>query len=138
MLQNVYEYQNDGLVLICDDLNSRCGDSEDFISGVDCIPMRQVVDYKSNAYGDHLIQFLIDCNMCMLNGRNYICNDCTSISTKGHSVVDYCLVNHDNLQHEFNWYWNMYIQKYTRPFCNMLEGEYWYQIALSQRCSPYP
>ena len=99
LLQNVYAYQNDGVVFICGDLNSRCGDSEDFISGVDCIPMRQVVDYKSNAYGDRLIQFLIDCNMCMLNGGNYICNDFTSISTKGHSVVDYCLVSHDNLQH---------------------------------------
>ena len=36
--------------------------------------------------------------MCMLNGRNFINNDFTSISTKGCSVVDYCLVSHDNLQ----------------------------------------
>ena len=33
----------------------------------------------------------------MLNGRNFELNDFTSISVKGSSVVDYCLVGHDNL-----------------------------------------
>ena len=35
--------------------------------------------------------------MCILNGRNYVKNDYTSISTKGLAVVDYCLVSHDHL-----------------------------------------
>lgn len=35
--------------------------------------------------------------MCMLNGRNNVCNDFTSISSKGNSVVDYCFVSHDKL-----------------------------------------
>jgi len=98
LLENMYEYQNKGTAFICGDLNSRCGENEDFIAGVDSIPHRHVVDFKSNAYGDHLIQFLIDSNMCMLNGRNFVQNDFTSVSTKGCSVVDYCLLSHDNLQ----------------------------------------
>lgn len=35
--------------------------------------------------------------MCILNGRNSVCNDYTCITSLGYSVVDYCLVNHDEL-----------------------------------------
>ena len=35
--------------------------------------------------------------MCILNGRDFIKNDFTSVSVKGSAVVDYCLVNHENL-----------------------------------------
>ena len=35
--------------------------------------------------------------MCMLNGRNNVCNNFTSVSTKGNAVVDYCFVRHDKL-----------------------------------------
>ena len=35
--------------------------------------------------------------MCILNGRNCIKNDFTSVSVKGLSVVDYCLERHDAL-----------------------------------------
>ena len=33
----------------------------------------------------------------MLSGRNYIQNDFTSVSSKGCSVVDYCIASHDQL-----------------------------------------
>ena len=97
LLKSIYEYQSDGLIFLCGDLNSRCGDSDDFIAGVDEIPHRTVVDFISNKYGELLIDFLINCNFCILNGRNELRNDFTSISTKGCSVVDYCLVSHDAL-----------------------------------------
>ena len=67
---------------VCGDLNSCCGNQDDFITGVNVIKQRNIVEYKTNAYGDHLIQSLIDRNMCILNGRNYICNDYTSVSSK--------------------------------------------------------
>ncbi len=35
LLAGIYEYQNNGTVLICGDFNSRCGDIDDFITGVD-------------------------------------------------------------------------------------------------------
>ncbi len=58
---------------------------------------RNVVDFKTNKYGNILIDFLINANYCILNGRNYTTNDFTSVSTKGCSVVDYCLVSHSDL-----------------------------------------
>ena len=64
-----YEYQNEGDVIICGDFNARCGDESDFI-GVDGVPQRDVIDDKMNPFGQLLIDFLIDCNLCMINGRN--------------------------------------------------------------------
>ena len=97
LLTDMYEYQNRGIPFLCRDFNSRSGDNSDFIVGVDSLCERNDVDFKTNAFGDILIEFLINANMYILNGRNYVNNDFTSISTKGCSVVDYCLVSHDNL-----------------------------------------
>ena len=55
LLTDLYEYQNIGVPFLCGDFNSRCGDSNDFIVGIDPISERHVIDYKSNAYGDVLI-----------------------------------------------------------------------------------
>ena len=33
----------------------------------------------------------------MLNGRNFVSNDFTCSTVNGHSVVGYCIVNHDDL-----------------------------------------
>lgn len=44
-----------------------------------------------------LIDFLINSNFCILNGRENTKNDFTSVSTKGASVVDYCFVSHSDL-----------------------------------------
>ena len=41
--------------------------------------------------------FLIKSNFCILNGRNCIKNDFTCIRPQGCSVVDYCLVSHNEL-----------------------------------------
>ena len=86
-----------GLVYICGDFNSRCGDNDDFIAGVDNICERNIVDFKTNYYGNVLLEFLINSNLCLLNGRNFTHNDFTSISAKGSSVVDYCIVSQDDL-----------------------------------------
>ena len=55
------------------------------------------VDFKTNYYGNVLLEFLINSNLCLLNGRNFTHNDFTSISAKGSSVVDYCIVSQDDL-----------------------------------------
>lgn len=44
-----------------------------------------------------LIDFLINLNLCILNGRNYVNNDYTSVSVKGKAAVDYCIVPYDCL-----------------------------------------
>ncbi|MEW8548010.1 MAG: endonuclease/exonuclease/phosphatase family protein, partial [Candidatus Thiodiazotropha sp.] len=96
LLKKVYEYQNDGELLICGDFNARCGDECDFIEGVDPIPPRNVLDEHCNAHGYQFIDFLVDCNLCMVNGRvgrdNFTC-----ISPLGKSVVDYVLIPQENL-----------------------------------------
>ena len=35
LLTSIYNYQNEGVIFICGDFNSRCGDLYDFIAGVD-------------------------------------------------------------------------------------------------------
>ena len=57
---------------------------------------RNVADFKNNNYGNIFIDFLINTNMSMLNGRTSDRNDFTCISSLGCSVVDYCIVNHDD------------------------------------------
>ena len=61
---------------------------------------RVIVDHKSNRFGDSLLEFVNDSNMCIVNGRfdrrydNYTC-----ISRRGCSVVDYILVPRSQLCH---------------------------------------
>ena len=97
LLTSLYEYQNLGKLFIGGDFNSQCGNDDDFITGIDSVCQRDVLDYISNIYGQSFIEFLINCNLCMLNGRHCTKNDFTSISRKGCSVVDYCIVSHDQL-----------------------------------------
>ena len=96
LLEQVYMYQNLGNLYICGDFNARCGDSQDLIEGVDNVQIRQIIDDISNRNGDLLIEFLVDCNMCMLNGRIGN-NDFTNISSKGKSAVDYVLTPHEQI-----------------------------------------
>ena len=89
-------YQNIGKLYICGDFNARCGDIQDFIEGVDNVQKRHVIDDVSNRNGDLPIEFLVDCNMCMLNGRTGS-HDFTNISSKGKSVVDYVLTPYEQI-----------------------------------------
>ena len=99
LLCNVYSFQGIGPFFIMGDFNARCGNSCDYIEGVDDICERQVIDFVKNVQGEHLIQFLLSANCCILNGRNSCLNDFTSVSTKGLSVVDYVLVPYEHLNY---------------------------------------
>ncbi|CAG2234439.1 unnamed protein product [Mytilus edulis] len=101
LLEQVYMYQNIGKLYICGDFNSRCGDAQDFIEGVDNVQIREIVDSVSNRNGDLLIEFLVDCNMCMVNGR-IGSQDFTHIKGTGKSVVDYVLTPHEQLNEVIN------------------------------------
>ena len=96
LLSDIYTYQKEGIIYVCGDFNSRCGDLDDFIRGVDCIPDRDILYFNLNKYGEMLIDFLINTNMCFLNGRGKN-NDFTSVSTNGRAVVDNCFASHSNL-----------------------------------------
>ena len=94
LMKKVYEYQNDDHLVICGDFNARIGCESDYIEGVDDVKPREVIDETLNSYGDHLLDFLINCNMCILNGR-VGSNDFTHVSKRGRSVVDYVCVPHE-------------------------------------------
>jgi hypothetical protein len=55
---------------------------------VDDLDNRTVIDFATNKLGDLCVDFLINSNCCVLNGRTSGQNDYTFIQTTGHSVVD--------------------------------------------------
>ena len=100
LLQQTYCFQNEGLLYIAGDFNSRCGEEQDYIAGVDGIPPRDILDHTSNEFGEKLIDFLTSCNLCMLNGRVYGesgSNNFSCVSKRGKSVVDYALTANEQL-----------------------------------------
>ena len=84
--------------MVLGDFNARIGDSEDFISGVDFLPPRDVLDFQKNSYCDMFVDFLISTFFCILNGRMSLKNGFTYVSSNGGtSVIDYCLVPYEDL-----------------------------------------
>ena len=101
LMDQVYSYQNEGIICICGDVNARIGELQDMIEGVDDVPLRDVLDDVLNNYGDIFHAHLTDCNMCILNGRcgDVKDNQYTHISKKGKSVVDYVWVPYEQLHY---------------------------------------
>ena len=97
LLSQVHVYGKESTFFLCGDFNSRCGDMDDYIAGVDKVPERNVIDFKRNAYGELLCEYLMNSNCCILNGRKCVKNNYTFISPLGSSVVDYCLVPYECL-----------------------------------------
>ncbi len=80
------------------DLNGRIGKKHDYIPEIDDVPPRVHLEENLNDHGRALLSFLLQCKMCVLNGR--ICHlqdNFTSISHKGRSVVDYIATQHSTL-----------------------------------------
>ena len=90
----IFGNQNECEFVIMGDFNSRIGEKEDFIAGVDDVAERQIIDVKENAYSDIFTEFLISANCVVLNGRGSGKNDYTFVSNRGCSVVDYAIVPH--------------------------------------------
>ena len=80
-------------VVICGDFNSRCGCLKDVDGNI--VP-RSVIDEVNTEQGEALVSFLRSSGLCLVNERvgqdNFTC-----ISSKGCSVVDYCLVFQEDL-----------------------------------------
>ncbi len=93
LVNMIYELCDDDLTVIMGDINGRVGSKSDFIEGIDDISPRVAIDEVINDQGKSLIAFLLQTNMCILNGRvDPLMDNFTSISHRGKAVVDYILV----------------------------------------------
>ena len=118
LMYQVHVYCKDKQFFICGDFNSRVGDLEDFIPGVDSLPERNVVDFHINKEGEQLCDFLINTDCCILNGRNNIKNDYTFVGPQGSSVVDYCIIPYESLDNFVDF--KVTLEKDLYNKCNLL------------------
>ena len=49
LLTDICSFQGSGMIHLCGDFNSRCGNLDDFIAGVDDIPPRLIIEYTWRA-----------------------------------------------------------------------------------------
>lgn len=101
-----------GEIIICCSFNARIGNlNNNNLRNTEPIPQRECLDAAINSHGRQLVDFLIDCDLVILNGR---ClpqmNKFTASFTFGKSVVDYgivlsnCFVNYNHLKVQHAWY----------------------------------
>jgi len=97
LLNQIYLLHDYDQLYIAGDFNSKIGEMNDYLDG-DMIYNRKVIDKCKNSHGDSLIDFLRDSKLCVMNGRiNNQNDDFTFVSTRGKSVIDYIITQHDNL-----------------------------------------
>lgn len=96
LLTQIYQYSEADAIVICGDFNARIGKTNECNDCVDNIPHRSSTDDTQNQHGKSFLDFLNDSRCCVLNGRfGDQSTGYTSLSTRGHSVVDYICVPHD-------------------------------------------
>ena len=61
LTSQIYTFQEMSSVFICGDFNSRTSNLDDYNAGVDSVPVRDVIDYKSNKY--MVIYFVNFCHL---------------------------------------------------------------------------
>ena len=134
---HIYNYQNKGFICICGDINSRMGDHQDIIEGVDNVPLRSSIDNNCNEYGDLFRTHLTNCNMCVLNGRQGN-SQYTCISNKGKSVVDYTWVPHEQLHYWSNFvHWPSVSNLSVRSTRVEYEGDACHPLAFTLHQAPH-
>ena len=94
--EQIQTFQLEGQVIVCGDFNARCGGLKDTGDLDGRIEKRVVVDHVVNDQGELLVECLLNSGLCMVNGRKGN-DEFTCISSKGPSVVDYCLVPMEEL-----------------------------------------
>ncbi len=98
LLSMCYDHVEDDCLIFCGDFNARVGNKCDFIQDIDEIPNRVVTDTGYNDHGRSLIDFCLQSNTCIVNGRINPLNDgFTSISHRGKSTVDYVICRHEDI-----------------------------------------
>ncbi len=94
----LYEHCNEDLTVLFGDINARISDKKDYIEGIDDLPPRVDIDEGINDHGKSFLNFLIQTNMCVVNGRiNPLKDNFTSVSQLGRAVVDYFAIPNEEL-----------------------------------------
>ena len=84
LLSQIYINNHVDCVFVCGDINGRVGKMNDVMTCIDDIPIRESIDPVKNNHGDSFIEVLMECKMCITNGRITPEHDhFTSISTRG-------------------------------------------------------
>ena len=91
--EQTQRFQAEGQVILCGDFNARCGGLTDVY---DETMERCCVDMVRNEQGEMLVECMKNTGLCFVNGRQGA-DEFTCISSKGRSVVDYCLVSLEEL-----------------------------------------
>ena len=94
LAEQVARFRAQGPMILCGDFNARCGSLDADCEG---LPSRKVIDVVKNSQGETFVDFLSSVNMAVVNGRKGQ-DAFTCISSKGCSVVDYCIVGVDNFE----------------------------------------
>ena len=99
LLNLIYQNSEADYCYICGDFNSRVGNKQDYISLLDNLYDRSILDFTVNSHGSALLEFLSDSRFCIVNGRiNVDKNNFTFVHSRGRSVVDYFLVSIDDIE----------------------------------------
>ena len=88
-------------MVVCGDFKARCGNLKDHAGDMDWISDRISVDMVKNDQGELLVECLLSAGLCFVNGCKGR-DEFTCISSRGCSVVDYCLVPAEELDSSTN------------------------------------
>ena len=98
LISIIYVLSEIDQILIVGDFNAKIGSLQDIVEN-DVYAERKILDNTKNNHGESLIEFLRDSKMCILNGRvNSDNNDYTFISTRGKSIIDYMITQHEDIE----------------------------------------
>ncbi|MDA8001866.1 MAG: endonuclease/exonuclease/phosphatase family protein [Alphaproteobacteria bacterium] len=96
LTEQIQRFQLEGQVVVCGDFNARCGNLKDHAGDMEWVSDRIGVDMVKNDQGELLVECLLSAGLCFVNGRKGR-DDFTCISSRGCSMVDYCLVPAEEL-----------------------------------------
>ena len=69
LLSQIYLNEDVDNIVLCGDFNARIGALKDYITEVDNLPVRNVIDESVNQHGHSLVDFLHESKFCVMNGR---------------------------------------------------------------------
>ena len=95
LTETTHAHTDENPFIIIGDFNSRIGKRQD-VKDLDFI-QRTIIDETTNQHGKHLIDFLNDNNLCILNGRITPEKDNFTSTGRGKAVVDYIITSVEDI-----------------------------------------